>query len=334
MILLTGATGILGSRLLFDLVSEGEKVRATRRPTSRMGCVDYYFSDHPELMKLVEWVDADVNDYFSLEAAMEGVDYVYHCAGKVSFQPSDKNLVDFVNVSGTTNVVNLCLEKGIKKLCHVSSVAALGRTNEDQVIEESTMWKSSEANSVYAISKYGAEREVWRGAAEGLDVVIVNPGLILGPGNWKTDSSMIFRQVWKGLRYYTSGVHGVVDVRDVSSAMRGLMKSQITNERFIVVAASKSLREIFDRIADKLGKKRPNIYAGPLLTAFAWRMEFVKSLFLKSKPVITKETAATASGKNYYSNVKIKNALGLEFNDVMNSVDNAADAFLKAMKKS
>jgi nucleoside-diphosphate-sugar epimerase len=267
-----------------------------------------------------------------LEDAMTDVEYVYHCAGKVSFQPSDKDIIDYVNVAGTANVVNLCIEKGIKKLCHVSSVAALGRTDSELKIDETSMWKNSEENSVYSISKYGGEREVWRSTAEGLNVVIVNPGLILGPGNWKTDSSMIFRQVWKGLRYYTSGVHGMVDVKDVSKAMIALMNGDFRNERYILVAESKPLREVFDRIADKLGKKRPDIHAGPLLTGIAWRIEYLKSLFLKSKPIITRETSITACGKNYYSNEKIKKAIGMEFLDVMDSVDAAADAFLDSMK--
>jgi dihydroflavonol-4-reductase len=333
MILVTGSTGLLGSRLLFDLTSQGHVVKAMRRKSSRMGCIDYYFATRPDLMQKIEWCEGDVNDYYSIDAAMSGVEYVYHCAGKVSFQPGDRNIIDRVNVDGTANVVNLCLDKGIKKFCHVSSVAALGRTELSNVIDENAVWKTSPENSIYAISKYGAEREVWRGVAEGLNAVIVNPGLILGPGNWKTDSTMIFGEMWKGLKFYTAGVNGLVDVSDVSKVMIQLMNSNIVNERYVLVSESKPLRDVFDRIADNFGKKRPSIYAGPLLTELAWRFEFVKSLFTGSKPVITRETAISARGKNYYSSEKIKKAIGMNFMEISKSIDLASAAFLKWVSK-
>lgn len=330
MILVTGATGLLGSRLIFDLALAGKRVRALKRESSRMNCVDFYFRSQPDLMSQIEWFEADLNDLFKLEESLEGITHVYHCAGKVSFQPRDKSLIHQTNAAGTTNLVNLCVEKNISRFCHVSSVAAIGRADNENFNDENTPWKPSRFNSTYAVSKYGAEREVWRGMAEGLNAVIVNPGLIIGPGNWKTDSSMIFRQVWKGLSFYTDGVNGLVDVKDVSAAMIKLMESGISGERFIVVAENIPLREVMDRIADAFGKKRPSVHAGPLLTEFAWRMEYLKSLFTGIKPVITRETAASAQNKSYFSNEKIKNAIGFEFSDVRVSIDETAKHFLKA----
>ncbi len=329
MILITGSTGLLGSRLLFDLVSKGHQVRAIRREKSRMNCVDHYFSGHPELMANVEWVMGDVTDIFSLEEALVGVTHVYHCAARVSFQPSDRDLMHHVNIQGTANVVNACLDNKIAKLCFVSSIAALGRTDTEELIDETASWKTSKLNSSYAVSKYGAEREVWRGIAEGLDAVIVNPGVIIGPGNWKTDSSMLFRQVAKGLKYYTSGVTGFVDVKDVSKAMIGLMESSVVNERFVLVGENKPFRDVMDRIADKIGKPRPGTYAGPLLSGLAWRVEFLKWKITGSKPVITKETARSAAGKYYYSGEKIRKNLGLNYTPVEESIDQAAEVFLK-----
>jgi len=332
MILLTGSTGLLGSRLLFDLVSKGYKVRAMRREKSRMNCVDYYFSSHPELLQKVEWVNGDVTDIFSLEAALENVTQVYHCAARVSFQPSDRDIMHNVNVEGTANVVNACLDKKITKLCFVSSIAALGRTGTESTIDETASWKTSKLNSFYAVSKYGAEREVWRGIAEGLNAVIVNPGVIIGPGNWKTDSSMLFRQVAKGLKFYTAGVTGFVDVKDVSLAMIALMESTVMNERFVLVGENKPFRDVMDRIADKLGKSRPGIYAGPLLSSFAWKVEFLKWKFTGSKPVITKETARSAAGKFYYSGEKIKKMLAFNFTPIENTIDQVAEVFLADQK--
>lgn len=329
MILLTGATGLLGSRLLFDLVSKGHKVRAIRREPLRKNCLEHYFLNPIDLEAKVEWMQGDVTDIFSLENAMQGITHVYHCAGKVSFQHSDRDKMHLINIQGTANVVNVCLDKKIEKLCFVSSVAAIGRTGTEEMIDENAAWKTSKFNSSYAVSKYGAEREVWRGIAEGLDAVIVNPGVIIGPGNWKTDSSMLFSRVAKGLKFYTSGLTGFVDVKDVSQAMIMLMEGDIKNERFILVGENKTFRDVMDRIADAVGKPRPSVYAGPLLSGLAWRMESLKSFLSGSRPVITKETARSANGKNYYSSVKIKNAMGLKFSSVDDAIDKTAEIFIK-----
>jgi dihydroflavonol-4-reductase len=333
MILLTGATGLLGSRLLFDLVTKGHRVRAIRREKSRMNCVDHYFSGHPELVDRVEWVIGDVTDIFSLDDALANVTQVYHCAARVSFQPSDRDLMHHVNIQGTANVVNACLDRKIAKLCFVSSIAALGRTDTEELIDETASWKTSKLNSSYAVSKYGAEREVWRGIAEGLDAVIVNPGVIIGPGNWKTDSSMLFRQVAKGLKYYTSGVTGFVDVKDVSKAMIGLMESSVVNERFVLVGKNKPFRDVMDRIADKIGKPRPNTYAGPLLSGLAWRVEFLKWKLTGSKPVITRETARSAAGKYFYSGEKVKKILDMNYNAIEDVIDEVAVIFKNSQLK-
>lgn len=329
MILITGATGLLGSRLLYDLVSAGQRVRAMKRPSSRMICTDRYFEGSALNHPLIEWVDADLDDIFSVESALEGITDVYHCAAKVSFQPGDREMMQRTNASGTANLVNLCLEKNIRKFCHVSSVAAIGRTGDGIIRNEESDWKTSGHNSFYAVSKYSAEREVWRGIAEGLSAVIVNPGLIIGPGNWKTDSSMIIRKVWKGLSFYTDGVNGLIDVADASKSMISLMNSDIHSERFILVAENFPLREMVNIIADTLGKKRPVIHAGPFLTSLAWRAEYLRSLFNNSKPVITRETAASAQHKSYYSNEKIRKATGIEFSDIKESLKKTSEIFLR-----
>lgn len=334
MILVTGATGLLGSRLLFDLVSSGRKVRALKRPSSRMNCIYHYFNDRQNLLPNIEWVNADMNDLHSLQSALEGVTDIFHCAGKVSFQPHDQRKIHQINTEGTANLVNLALENKIRKFCHVSSIAAIGKNDATPIHSEDTPWSTMTFSTQYALSKYGAEREVWRGIAEGLNAVIVNPGLIIGPGNWKTDSSMLFRKVWQGLRFYTDGVNGLVDVRDVSSVMIRLMDSEIHSERFIVVAENVPLREVMNLIADSLKKPRPDIHAGPVLTRLAWRIEYIRSLIWRSNPVITRETARTAQSRSYYSNEKIKKALLHDFIPIANAIEQAAELFVKSNVKS
>ena len=329
MILVTGATGLLGSRLLFDLAASGHQVRAMKRPTSVMTCVDACFDGRPDLAARITWVNGDITDIFSLEEALSGIRLVYHCAARVSFQPADRKKMLHVNISGTANLVNLCLETGVEKLCFVSSVAALGRTTGLNVIDENVVWKSSVMNSSYGISKYGAEREVWRGIAEGLKAVIVNPGVIVGPGNWKTDSSMLFTRVARGLKFYTSGITGFVALQDVTRAMMQLMESDISGQRYILVGENLPFRDVMDRIADKIGVSRPGIYAGSLLSGMAWRMEYLRGMITGKKPVITKETARSAVNSFSYSSEKIKRELGFEFSSVKDAIDFTANKFLE-----
>jgi len=329
MILVTGATGLVGSHLIFDLVKKEEKVRALKRKNSDLIFVKALFSSHPELFEKIEWMDGDVLDIFSLKEALKGITKVFHCAAMVSFIPSEVEEMMKININGTANLVNLCLENKIEKLCYVSSVAAINRINEDETIDENSQWKISKQNSNYSISKYGAEREVWRGIAEGLNAVIVNPTIIFGPGNWKTGSTAMFPKIWKGLKFYTDGTTGFVDVRDVSKAMILLMESEIHSERFIINAENLNFKKIFDWTAEGLGKSKPYIYAYDWIRSIAWRGEALKSFLFNTKPFITKETALAAHKKVYFSNEKIKKAIGMEFISVKKTIEETCKVFLK-----
>ncbi|MEO5570985.1 MAG: NAD-dependent epimerase/dehydratase family protein [Bacteroidia bacterium] len=329
MILVTGGTGLVGSHLIFDLVLKGEKVRALKRKNSDISFVKHLFSSHSDLFNKIEWVDGDLLDTFLLQEAINGISKVYHCAAMVSFVPDEAEEMMKININGTANIVNLCLEHNIAKLCYVSSVAAINRINEDETIDENSQWKISKQNSNYSISKYGAEREVWRAIAEGLNAVIVNPTIIFGAGNWKTGSTALFPQIWKGLKFYTDGTTGFVDVRDVSKAMILLMESEIHSERFIISAENLNYKKIFDWIAEGLGKPKPFIYAYGWMRSVAWRTEALKKFLFKTKPFITKETAFAAHKKVHFSNEKIKKAIGLKFIPIQKSVKDSCEIFLK-----
>ena len=238
-----------------------------------------------------------------------------------------------VNIEGTSNVVNASLEKGIKKLCHVSSVAAFGTSERGNIISETIKWKSSPHNSNYDISKYGAEREVWRGAEEGLPVVIVNPSIILGAGNWTQGSPQLFHTVYKGLRIYSTGAAGFVDVQDVARAMILLMESEIKNQRFILSAENHPYKFFLEKTADALGKSRPKIKVGKFLTSIGWRFDKLKSLFAGKPHLITKEIARGACGKSFYSSEKIKQQLGFEFTPVEKTISEVAKIYLSEKKR-
>lgn len=337
MILVTGGTGLVGSHLLFELVSSGKKVRALKRKSSKLDNIKkvfgYYSAYAEKLFEKIEWVDGDILDIFSLQNAMNDISEVYHCAAVVSFEPGGEELLMKINIDGCANIVNIALEKKVKKLCYVSSIASLGRAGHNGLVDEQTYWESSNNKSHYSISKYGGEREIWRGIEEGLDAVIVNPSIILGPGNWNTGSSRFFSTVWKGLKVFTTGVNGFVDVRDVVSAMIQLMQSNIKNERFILNSENISYQNILLLIAKHLNKKPPTIHAGKLLSSIAWRVEKLRSLFTGSKPFITKETARTANSDYRYSTKKIETKLNFKFISIEKSIKDNAKLFLNEINE-
>lgn len=296
MILVTGAGGLVGSHLVKQLVSEGNKVRAIYHSAIPL----------PEVAGAVEWIKGDILDVVSLEEAMKGVQQVYHCAAIVTFNPKKKALLHQTNVEGTANVVNACLNEGISKLLFVSSVAALGRIREDVPIDEKMNWSEETSNSEYGKSKYFAEMEVWRGIGEGLNAVIVNPVIILGAGDWTKSSSEIFKSAYDEFPWYTEGISGFVDVTDVVRAMILLMGSANTAERYILSAENLPFREVFTQIAKNFGKKPPHRKVTPLLSAIVWRIEAVKARFTGKDPLLTKETARTAMAKVYFDNSKFK----------------------------
>ncbi len=297
--MVTGAAGLLGSTLVNQLLSAGHRVRAMVNKTS----LSIPSQDNLDI------VTCDLLDVVALEACMRDVQFVYHCAGKVSFSGKDKKALYDINVKATANMVNASLEAGIIKMVHVSSVAALGRLREDQSIDETAHWTKETSNSVYGQSKFLGELEVWRGIAEGLNAVMVNPTIILGPGNWSEGSTAIFKNVFDEFGWYTDGTTGFVDVRDVCKAMLLLMESDITAERFIVSAENATYQHVFNQIADAFGKKRPSKKVTPLIAALVWRIEACKSLFTGKPPLITKETAATALAHVYFENGKLKSFL-------------------------
>lgn len=338
MILVTGGTGLVGTHLLYDLTRSGKKVRVIKRANSNVSNVkkvfSYYTSDSESLLKNIEWVDADLLDVYSLMDVMEGVEQVYHCAAMVSFEKKHQAEMMKINVEGTANMVNAALEKGIKKFCHVSSIASIGRAERGGVTSEETPWKSSPENSNYSISKYGAEREVWRASEEGLNVVIVNPSLIMGGGNWTQSSSNMFTKAFKGIKFYSEGTNGFVDVRDVAAIMIKLMESDISSQRFLLNGENASFKHYFDLIHAAFGKPKPSIKAGKFLTGFAWRAESLRALLTGSPPLITRETSLSANRKSSFSNEKfLKVFPDYKFISLEQSIKDTCALYLNDLKK-
>lgn len=313
MILITGATGFLGAELARQLVRQEKHVRCTKRRNSVIPEYLLAFNDQ------IEWVDADMTDIFALEDALAGVTRVYHCAAWVSLKQADKKEMIRTNVTGTANLVNLCLEKHIR-LVHVSSVAAIGLAKPGDLITENHQLDLATEDDGYAISKLESEMEVWRGIAEGLDAVIVNPAIIIGADAGTKGSGELFETVRKGLKFYTSGSSGFVDVEDVAKTMIMLMNSEVHAERFIVSAENRDYQQIVSEIAGCFGMPAPARYASPFMLGLAWRAASFFSRLTGKPPAVDKVSARAASVARNYDNAKIKKATGIEFKPISQSV--------------
>ena len=323
MILVTGGAGLLGNTLIEMLLQKGENVRATYNSTPLALNTFTNF----------ETVKCDILDVYALEDALQDVTEIYHCAGLVSFNPKDEKKLYSINVEGTANVVNAALNAGTRKFVHVSSVAALGRIRPGEMIDETMLWTEDTSNSKYGHSKYLGEMEVWRGVAEGLNAVIINPSIILGAGNWNEGSTKIFKSVYDEFPWYTEGISGFVDVKDVAVAMIQLMESNITAEKFIISAENISYQDMFTMMAKAFGKKAPSKKVTPFIAALTWRMENIKSLFMGTSPLLTRETANTALTKVEYDNRKLITQLsGFKYRNMQDTITNTCNKLIAANK--
>jgi len=332
----TGGTGLVGSHLLYDLIQKGYRVKALKRPQSNILQVrrtfGLYTDDADALFQKIEWTDGDLLDFQSMCEIVDGCTSVYHAAAVVSFSHRDRADMMRINVDGTANIVNVCIEKKIP-LCHVSSIAALGRSESGGAITENDMWQTGRERSAYSCSKHKSEMEVWRGIAEGLQAVIVNPAVILGPGDWTKGSSKFFSQVYGGLRFHTPGVTAFVDVRDVSRCMIQLMEQERFGERYILTIGDLSYRELFNQIADNFQIKRPSIAARPWMLKVAYHASSLIATLTGKTPTLTKETAHSAFQQIRYSGEKIRKTLGYEFISLEKSIEECCRYFLKSKQE-
>jgi len=316
MILVTGATGLVGGNLIWQLLQENERVVAIRRPSSNMEpihAIFRFYTSTPDLfLSRIDWKIADVLDAKSINEAMSGISVVYHCAAVVSLGTRDEAVTD-TNVTGTRNVVRAALKNHVARFCFVSSIAACGNAVDHQPIDETCLWTDAPHHSIYSCSKYYSEQEVWEGVKAGLSAVIVNPGVILGVSGTSTGSSQLFAQVQKGLMFYTLGGSGYVDVRDVAKAMILLTQSDISGQRFILVGGNYSNKEILNMMADGFGKHRPVLNVGRRLFWCAGALLELAGRIAHFHPLIDRATARMATTRKYYSAQKLVQAINFKF---------------------
>ena len=331
---------MLGAHLLVDLAKTGVPVRALRRKNSDLDIVrkifSWYSDDSERLFGMIEWVEGDVLDKISLQTALIGVDTIIHAAAKVSFDPRDHDTMLHENEKGTANLVDLAIELKIPRFCQVSSVAALGDYQTGVPVNEDFSWKNDRQRSAYSESKFLSEMEVWRGIQEGLSAVIVNPSIILGPGNWDSSSPRLFKTVGQGLKFYTTGISGYVDVRDVSRAILTLLQSKdwetIKNQRYILSAENHTYQEIFDLIAVALNRPKPSIRATRLMLNLGWRVSRMISLLTGGQPTLTKETARSAVKISEFDGSKITRTIGLVYTPIAVAINDIGRIYLSSVK--
>ena len=328
MILVTGGTGLVGCHLLYSLVNENKKVRALHRKNSKTDSVrkvfSYYSKDYKKLFDKIEWIEGDINDITSLDVAFQNISEIYHCAAFISFSNQDFNAMKKINVEGTANMVNTAIVKKVDKFCYVSTIAAIGE-RKNMLIDEECEWK--ENNNPYSKTKHDAELEVWRGISEGLNAVIVNPGVIIGSGYWKRGSGAFITQISRGMNYFPPGKTGFICVKDVVKIMRELMDKNIFSERFLLVAENWTQKDFIYSVCNYLNLKSPLKKASKSIMILGLILDAARSFFLNKRRRLSSAIIKSSHSKNEYSNKKISSVLNYKFKMVEKSIKVTCENF-------
>lgn len=336
MILVTGATGILGRVIVLELLKLGKKVRATKRKSSNINDVKHsfqFYTENPEeFFNKIEWIDVDFDDIDSLKTALINVEEVYHCAAKVSFHPDDRKEMYHSNIVGTRNLLFACENSSVKKFCFVSSVAVLDGTDENGKVTEDSNFNPKLHHSKYAKSKHFSEMEVWRASAEGLKTVIINPGVIIGSGNWQSSSGEIFGTFEK-FPYAMSGSSNYVDVRDVANIAIALMERNIFGERFLIISENKKLVEVANLIRQKLGKSQAKVLPKWILNV-GYVLNLLLGWLIPPLRLLNRINIQAVTSHHLLSNNKIKERLDYQFIPITESIDFHLKNYIKDHQKS
>lgn len=328
MIAVTGSTGLVGTHLLAHLATFTQKVRAfyrtqTKREEALQVIRDVYGDRTEASVAQMQWVQLDILDVHALSTQLKDVDQLYHCAGKISNRPAEIKMTRKINIEGTANVMNMALKLGVDKVCHVSSVAALGHAQNGK-IEEDSVRDNNKPVSNYSIAKYGAEMEAWRAAQEGLNVVIVNPGIIIGEGFYDTGSGKLLGMVRSGTNFYIDKVGGFVDVKDVARSMIELMEHETFNSRYILVAENLSFKKVMQELSGFLGQRPPMIKLRKSFLYVFWLLELILALFKIKKRLLTRQMINELHSKTYYDNTKVRESLHFEFTPIRETLKRVA----------
>lgn len=326
----TGGTGLVGSHILLELAKSGKKITALKRQSSDLSQVQDLFKRNQllEQFNTINWVDCGLHGVNQLIEVMQGAEFIYHCAALVSFNSNDRLELISTNIEGTSNMIDAALVAQPKKFVYISSTAAIGKQPKSKVITEDLDWHPDNKNGQYSFSKHHAELEVWRGVEEGLNTVILNPAVILGPGKWNLSSTRIFTTVYNGLKFYTKGANAFVDVRDVASLAVKLAKSDVSNDRFLIFSENLSFRKVMGLIAKGLNKPEPKFLATPFMGYLAGLFSEIWAVIGGIQPLITRDSSKSANTVQVFSNKKILEATKHTFIPIEKSIADTCKVFL------
>ena len=326
-IFLTGGTGFLGSYILRFLIRDGHEIYATQRTHSKM--------DHiADIKDQINWTICDIEDVDQYDELIDNETIIIHAAAKISFDKKHQGKMHRVNVDATRLLVNVALEKRAKRFIHISSIAALGRYHDNRAIDENIEWEDSPHHTTYGISKQMGEREVWRGRAEGLDVVILNPSLILGAGYWNSSSSNILRQLDRGLSFYPEGMTGMVDVRDVAKLASLAITKEVTGQRYIISAENRTYKDYFAFTCKELDRKIPHRPLTKIWRSLAWRSSGIYAAISRKSQLVTSQNMAASASSTKYDNQKSINDFGYSYTMIEKTWLDAAQSYKKAKIES
>lgn len=322
MLLLTGATGFFGRRLAQALARAGRPFTALVRETSDVAPL-------VALGKDCTIVTGDLNDPESLLEAFHGIDTIIHAAAFVSFQTADRERLLLVNGEGTANVVNMALEAGVRRLIHLSSVAVLNRRDGGPTVGLQDRWPEERPNTSYAESKFFAEREVWRGQAEGLEVAVLYPTHMLGSGDWQQEHApRLWHQAARERGFYPTGTTGFVDVRDVVKATLAVLDRDQNGERFLLNAANLSWKKAMQLIATSINAKPPTLRVPAWQSSLLWPIELLRARLTGAKPLITRESHQNVQADFRYDGGAYPQATGNEYHDIEDTIREVGLAYL------
>jgi len=324
---ITGANGFLGVHIIHHLLKNGHTVRSIIRPSASLSEFEkvksYYQLDESQYAKL-SWYKCELYDMVGLQEAIVGADFVLHLAGKISYLKKDLADLLTINKDYTANVVDVAKDAGVRKLLYCSSIAAIAKSGKEDVVRESAEWDDELPHSNYGYTKQLGEIEVWRGIEEGLDAVIINPGIILGYGDWTKGSNNLFGNAQNSFPFYSNGITGWVGVEDVAQIAKELCLSGISGERYIVVSENKSYKEVADTMCAALGTKKPRVEIKGGLYKLAYAIVWLNE-FLGLGGMLSTETVKASVAVNHFDNTKIKEALGFEFAGLQQVIEKAAN---------
>ena len=255
MLLISGATGFVGRHLVVAFLQSQQSIIALYRTEEKKKETQLFLERNSLTsfqLSLLQWRQANLNDWESLDVAFKGATKVFHCAALVSLYPGSEDQMMAVNVVGTQQMLHLAQKNNIRWFGYISSIAALGQSSAGNVIDSKSLWNKEELHTAYAYTKQLAELEVWKAMQEGLQAAILNPGVVLGLGHPNSPLEQLLLQAKRKKIPVSPGSTGFVSILDVTQAALKIFEKAAHKKRFILVSENWTYLECFEQLTKRL----------------------------------------------------------------------------------